>query len=103
MHTAASRAATTTIEIIAPKGPTSWPFAFEWKGNAGEAAVYRVTVVDMAERPLVEQDTRGTRLDAPRDLEVLLPQTRRFQWRVTLLDADGEPSVQTPLVEFTVK
>ena len=93
----------TAIEAIGPKGDVQWPVLFEWKAAAGTRAVYRVTVYDAAERPLFEQQTRFARLEAPRELQALLPSTRRFQWRVAEVDADGKPIVETPLVEFTVK
>lgn len=80
-----------------------WPVLFEWKAAAGTRAVYRVTVYDAAERRLFERQTRFARLEAPRELQALLPSTRRFQWRVAEVDADGKPIVETPLVEFTVK
>ena len=93
----------TAIEAIGPKGEVQWPVLFEWKAAAGTRVVYRVTVYDAAERPLFEQQTRFARLEAPRELQILLPSTRRFQWRVAEVDADGKPIVETPLVEFTIR
>jgi len=93
----------TAIEAIGPKGDVQWPVVFEWKAAAGTRAVYRVTVYDAAERPLFEQQTRFVRLEAPRELQALLPSTRRFQWRVAEVDANGKPIVETPLVEFSIR
>jgi hypothetical protein len=99
----ASPAARTTIEAVGPKGEVIWPFVFEWKATAAPDVIYRVTVYDVAERQLVEQDTRARRLDAPRDLQALLPSTRRLLWRVAVVDGEGNAIAQTPLIEFTVK
>lgn len=88
---------------MGPKGETTWPFTFEWRATAAPDTVYRVTVTDPVERPLVEQETRAMKLAAPRDLEILLPRTKRFLWRVTVLDSNGEPTISTPLAGFTVK
>lgn len=100
----ASSPANAAIEAFGPRGDTEWPFAFRWKAaGAPPGAVYRVTVLDPVERPLVEQDTRETILQAPHDLEILLPRTRRFLWRVAIVDGNGEVVARTPLTDFTVK
>jgi len=96
-------AARAVIEAVGPKGEVIWPFVFEWKTTAAPDAIYRVTVYDLAERRLVEHDTRVRRLDAPRDLQAVLSSTRRFLWRVAVVDAQGTVVAQTPLVEFRVK
>jgi hypothetical protein len=100
----APRASAPTLEPLQPKGDTLWPFTFTWKTTAPAGSVFRVVVLDMAERPLLERETREGALAAPAsDFQELLRQTRRFQWRVTLLDANGEQWVQTPLIEFTIR
>ncbi len=102
-RTDAPPTANITIEAMGPKGAVTWPFVFEWKSAAGAGAVYRVTVCDLAERPLVEQETRLMKLEAPPGMQALLASTHRFLWRVAIVDGDGHPTVQTPLVEFAVK
>ena len=96
-------AAAVSVEATAPRGAVDWPFAFAWKGNIAAGAVCRVSLYDTAERELLERDTRGRELPAPEDVRQLLPGTRRFLWRVAVLDESGNAVAQSPLVEFHVR
>jgi hypothetical protein len=90
-----------SVDALTPQGATAWPFEFAWKTNAPPDAVYRVSVYDVAERPLYEHDTRGTRLPGPGEL--LRQAGSRLLWRVSVLGDDGTAVAQSPLVEFAVK
>jgi hypothetical protein len=92
-----------SIEAISPRGAAHWPFAFEWKTTAPATAVCRVTVFDLAERQLLQFETKGSRLAAPEDLRKLLAVTRRFLWRVAVEDANGADAAQSQMTEFEVQ
>lgn len=92
----------TSIAAVAPKGPSTTPFVFQWTATARPGTVYRLTVYDAAERQLLERETRDTRLDVTPDLQGLAASTPRFLWRVAVLGENGEPLAQTPLVETTL-
>lgn len=85
---------------LSPKGETDWPITFSWTRVPGSEWVYRVTVMDAAERSLMEQETRATTLEAPSDLRPMLVSGGPFTWKVTIVDGDGKPLTQaapTPL------
>jgi hypothetical protein len=93
-----------TIEALAPRGDVALPITFEWKATtAGPDPLYRVTVYDGVERPLFEHETRVPRFQPPPDRQPLFSSTRRFLWRVAVVDGAGNVMAQTPLVECTVR
>jgi hypothetical protein len=92
-----------TIEAVSPRGAVTWPVVFQWKTTAPATAVCRVTVFDVAERQLLQFETKGSRLDAPEDLRKVLPVTKRFLWRVSVENENGADAVLSSLVEFEVK
>lgn len=92
-----------SVEGTAPRGAVEWPFTFTWKGYVPSGAVCRVSVFDVAERQLLQRDTKEATLSAPEDLRLLLASTRRFLWRVSVLDQNGNEAAQSALVEFSVR
>lgn len=87
---------------LSPHGAVAWPFAFEWQAAPG-AGVYRVSVLDEAERLLLERETRDTRLAAPPELRSMLRADQPFYWRVGILDVNGNLTRQSALTEFRLK
>jgi len=81
---------TTPLVPQAPKGPVSYPFTFSWSG-VGPTDVVRVTVVDEAERQLMEFEARGTSVPMPPRLSELIRPGERFSWKVAALDEEGQP------------
>ncbi len=99
-----ARGGQATIEAVAPKGTVSFPFAFQWRhAGGGSDAIFRLTVYDEVERQVLERETRGSQLPTTPDLQALFSPTRRFLWRVAVVDGTGNVLAQTELVECTVK
>ncbi len=93
-----------SVEAVSPKGDVSAPVAFEWKTTGVSQAVYRLNVYDTSERQLLEQDVRSTRFEPPPDVQQqLVASTRRFLWKVAVVDGNGDAIAETPLTPFTVK
>lgn len=79
----------TPLAAQAPKGPVSYPFTFSWSG-VGSTDVVRVTVVDAAERQLMEFEARGTSVPMPPRLSELIRPGEHFSWKVAAVDEGGE-------------
>ena len=79
----------TPLVPLSPKGASSYPFTFSWSG-VGAADVVHITVVDAAERQLMEFDARGTSAPMPPRLSELIRPGERFSWRVATVDEGGE-------------
>ena len=85
-----AQALSTPLVPIGPKGEVSYPFTFSWSGVAA-ADVVRVTVVDAAERQLMEFEARGTSVAMPPRLSELIRPGEQFSWRVATFDDAGQP------------
>lgn len=79
----------TPLVAQAPKGTVAYPFTFSWSG-VGATDVVRVTVVDAAERQLMEFEARGTSVPMPPRLSELVRPGDHFSWRVAALDEEGQ-------------
>jgi hypothetical protein len=79
----------TPLRADGPAGEIRYPFTFKWAGNSD--AVVRVTVVDAAERRLVQFDARGQRAPMPAGLADMVKPGESFSWRVAAVDENGEP------------
>jgi len=79
----------TPLVPLTPRGSTSYPFTFSWSG-VGATDVVRITVVDPAERQLMEFDVRGTSAPMPPRLSELIRPGERFSWRVAAMDEGGD-------------
>ena len=82
------------------KARISYPFTFSWSG-AAPAEVVRVTVVDAAERQLMEFDARGTSVAMPPRLAELIRPGERFSWKVAAFDDAAQPVRGSGWVEAT--
>jgi hypothetical protein len=93
-------------EPIGPRGEVSLPFAFAWKSVPGDSWIYRVTVIDAAERVLYERDIRTTTCNPSRELKGMLADADHatFSWTVSVLSPDGTKVVarSAPLA-FSIK
>ncbi len=89
---------------LSPHGPTAWPLVFTWTPVPGGDWVYRVTVLDAAERVLHEHDTRGQHsLRASADMRSALSGDGRFFWRVAIIGPDGRELARSATVGFTLQ
>ncbi len=91
--------AVTALTPLAPKGAVRWPFEFSWSGTGGPDCIYRVKVVDAADRHLIEFQTRETHVAAPDELRPMLGGSQPFYWHVSV---DGSHA-STPPTEFRLK
>ena len=87
---AQGQAPSTPLVPLGPKGTVSYPFTFSWSGVAAEDVV-RVTVVDAAERQLMEFEARGASVAMPPRLSELIRPGERFSWKVAAFDDAGQP------------
>ena len=93
-------APSTPLVPLAPKGLVAYPFTFSWSG-AAPADVVRVTVVDAAERQLMEFDARGTSVAMPPRLAELIRPGEHFSWKVAAFDDAAQPVRGSGWVEAT--
>ena len=90
-------------EALAPIGPTNWPITFTWKSVPG-TWIYRVTVIDPAERVLYERETRdGDHLQPRDELHGSLTGNATFTWHVAIIGDDGKALVRSKDLSFTLK
>ena len=90
----------TPLVPLTPQGASSYPFTFSWSG-VGAADVVHITVVDAAERQLMEFDARGTSAPMPPRLSELIRPGERFSWRVATSDEGGEATRASEWVAVT--
>ena len=90
-------------ELIAPKGRTPWPFTFTWKPVAGADWIYRVQVIDNAERILMDAETRSASLPAPPILKGMLGGHVAFDWVVVVQGPDGKEAARSAPARFRLE
>ena len=87
-------------EPVAPRGSTRWPFAFTWKPSPGADWIYRVQVIDSAERVILELETRDATIAAPPSLREMLGGPALFSWCVVVQGRDGTALARSAPVPF---
>jgi hypothetical protein len=91
----------TRITLVEPIGSAAVPAVFTWTSPI-EAARFRVELYDSAQRELLAATVEGNRLRLPEDVRRQLQPGGSYEWRVTALDADGQPMMQSDLASFVV-
>jgi hypothetical protein len=91
----------TSITLVEPVGSAALPAEFSWASPI-EAARFRVELYDSAQRELLSATVEGNRLRLPEDVRRQLQPGGSYEWRVTALDADGQPMMQSDLASFVV-
>lgn len=99
----ASRMPPAAPEPVAPRGAASLPFTFTWKRVPGGDWIYRVTVVDGAERVLFENDVKATSCPPSQELTDMMSGRGEYSWRVSIIGADGRPRVTSAPVRFRLQ
>ncbi len=100
-RTQADGARPVSLVPLAPKGLVRWPFEFSWSASAAPGSIYRVTVVDAADRHLIDLETRDTHVAAPSELRPMLGGSQPFYWRVRV---EGTAAgLSTPPTEFRLQ
>lgn len=88
---------------ITPIGSVEWPIAFTWTPVPGDW-IYRVTVVDSAERVLYENEIRaGARIVPTDEIRSTLSGPASFTWHVALFNRDNKEVIRSKDSTFTIR
>jgi hypothetical protein len=88
---------------ITPIGNVEWPIAFTWTPVPGDW-IYRVTVVDSAERVLYENEIRaGSRIVPADEIRSTLTGPASFTWHVALFDRNNKEVIRSKDATFTIR
>jgi hypothetical protein len=91
----------TGLLLIEPIGTVTTASELRWTSPV-ETTRFRVELYDSQERELLATVVTGQRLALPDDLRRQLQAGVEYRWRVTALDAAGQPTLQSDLRTFVV-
>lgn len=90
------------VVLVAPlDAEVSRPIHFSWEAIPG-AASYRVVLADVADEPIWEGESSGTRLDLPEAAGKRLESLVSYRWSVIARDRSGLRIAQSEIGEFRI-
>ena len=85
------------LEAASPRGEVGAPFEFSWEPGGSRVVL---EVFDAERRRIFSTVAEGGSIPLPEELALRLQSGRRYFWMVTRLDARGERTASSALLEF---